>query len=176
MMTLNFSQTNLNLLFGDVQTWAVLVVSSGDVLHRPGEGANEGHNQVDQRPADDDVVVSHNAEGSENGSQTHAGEARMDSTEDTDISALELLTERQLHESDGDTDSEEAYEVRNEEECATPGEAQVGETPEVSEADTVADHSEDEGPTGEPSSSLGTIVFVCEAAHEAVPAAHRFRT
>ena len=96
----------------------------------------------------------------------------MDSTEHTDISALELLTERELHEGNGNTNSDQANEVGYEEESSTPGEAQVGETPEVSKADTVADHSEDEGPPREPSGSLGTLVLVRKAALNRVPAGH----
>ena len=85
----------------------------------------------------------------------------MDATEYTDVTALELLTERHLHERDGDTNQEEAAKVRNEEECTTPGVAQVWETPEVSKADTVADHSQDERGVAEPSRSL-SVSFVLE--------------
>ena len=166
--------TTLHLLLGDVDAWAVLgaAVHILDVLDRPGEGRHEGHDQVDQGPADDDVVVGDDAEGGDNRGQTDSGEARVDATEDTDVTALEFLAESELHECNGDADGEEASQVGHEEESATPGEAEVGEAPEVSEADTVADHSEDEGHAGEPPSSLRTFVFVCEALDARLFATH----
>ena len=129
-------------------------------LDRPGQGINERHDQVDQRPTDDDVVVGDDTEGSENGRQTDTGKTRVNSTEHTDVTALELLAERELHERYGDTDGEEAGPVGDEEEGTAPLIAQVGETPEVSETDTVADHSEDESHATQPTGSFSALVLI----------------
>ena len=63
------------------------------LLDGPGQGALEGHDQVDQGPANDNVVVSDNAERGEYGSQSDSRQTRMDTSEYTDVSALEFLTE-----------------------------------------------------------------------------------
>ena len=137
---------------------AVGVVLSA--LDRPWKWADERHNEVNQRPSNDDVVVSHDTEGREDGRKADSSESRMDSTEHSNITSLELLTKGKLHESHGDTNGEQADPVRDEEESTTPLITQIGEAPEVSETDTVADHSKNESGAGEPSSSLGTLVFV----------------
>ena len=74
----------------------------------------------------------------------------MDSTEHTDITTLEFLTECHLHESHWDSNEEQADPVWDEEKHASPSEAEVRETPEVSETDTVADHSNDVSPSTQP--------------------------
>lgn len=86
----------------------------------------------------------------------------MDAAEHTDVTALKFLSERHLHERDGDADKEEAAKIRNEEECTTPGVAQVGEAPEVTQTDAVADHSQDERGVAEPSRSLGVSLVLKE--------------
>ena len=92
----------------------------------------------------------------------------MDASEDTDVSTLELLTEGQLHECDGEADEEEAEEVGDEEGGTAPLEAEIGESPEVTETDTVADHSKDEGHATQPARSLlFGVGRVSEAPHEA---------
>ena len=90
----------------------------------------------------------------------------MDAAEHTDVTALELLSERHLHERDGDADKEEAAEVGDEEESTTPSVAQVGEAPEITKTDAVADHSQDERGMAEPSRSL-SISFVLKEPHAA---------
>lgn len=78
----------------------------GGVLDGPGEGALERHNQVDQGPTDDDVVVCDDAEGGEDGCETNTRQTGVDSSEYTDITALEFLAEHELHEGYGDADCE----------------------------------------------------------------------
>ena len=166
---------NAHLLRRDVEVLAFLVGATlGHVLDRPGEWAHERHDQVDEGPSDDDVVVGDDAEGGEDGGEADSRKAGVDSTEHTDVTALELLAERELHESDGDANREEANEVGYEEESAAPRVAEVGETPEVSEADTVADHSKNESGAREPSSSFRAFVLVRETLDKAIPAAHLF--
>ena len=84
----------------------------------------------------------------------------MDSTEHSNISTLEFLSEGQLHESYWETDCEEAEEVWNEEESSSPFEAKVWETPEVSKSDTVANHSKNEGCSGQPTGTLDALIFI----------------
>ena len=124
------------------------------VLDGPRERVAEAHNQVDQRPANDDVVVGGDAESSEDGRQADTRQARVDAPEDTDVTTLELLAESQLHERNGQADEEEADKVGDEESSTAPREAEIGESPEVAEADTVANHSEDESHATEPARSL----------------------
>jgi len=96
----------------------------------------------------------------------------VDSSEYTDVTALEFLTERELHESNGDANGEQADPVGDEEQGATPFEAEIGESPEVTEADTVADHSEDESRTTQPSSTFCVSAIVSERLDEAVFTTH----
>jgi len=130
------------------------VLAISGVGSGPGQGVDERHNEVDQGPANDDVVVGHNVVGGEHGGTTNTSEAGVDAAEHTDVTALELLAEGELHEGHGDTDEEEADEVGDEEESTTPGVAQVGEAPEVTEADGVADHGEDESRATHPTLTL----------------------
>ena len=157
----------------DEKVVAILVLSISRSLDGPGEGVDEGHNEVDEGPADDDVVVGHNAEGGQHRGESDTRKSGVDSTEDTDVTALELLSERHLHEGDRDSNEEEAAQVRDEEQSTTPSVAQVGEAPEVAEADTVADHSQDEGGVAQPTRSLG-VSLIFEEFDAAVFAAHRF--
>ena len=93
----------------------------------------------------------------------------MDAPEHADVATLELLSKGQLHERHGQTDKEEADEVGDEEGRATPLEAEVGESPEVAEADTVADHGEDERHATQPTRSLFLgLRIVREAPNQAV--------
>ena len=90
------------------------------LLDRPWKGTLEGHYQVDQGPANDNVVVSDNAERGEHGSQSNSRKTRMDSSEHTDVSALEFLTERELHKSNRESNRDQADPVRDEEQGTTP--------------------------------------------------------
>ena len=84
----------------------------------------------------------------------------MDSSEHTDVTALEFLAETKLHEHNGEANREQAAPVGDEEQGSTPLVAEVRESPEVSQADTVADHSEDESRTTQPSSTFRVRVSV----------------
>jgi len=94
------------------------------------------------------------------------------SSEDTDITALEFLSERELHERDWESNCEQADPVRDEEQGATPLVAKVREPPEVTQADAVADHSEDESRSTQPSSTFCISAIVSERLDEAVFTAH----
>ena len=187
----NNRECMLYLLFSDIKglggftadrlsvTVLVEALKSGDrinslvdhALSRPRQRVHKAQNEVDERPSDDDVVVGSDAERGQDGGKADTGEARVDSSEHTDVTALELLTEGQFHECHGETDEEEADEVGNEEGGTTPGEAEVGETPEVSEADTVANHGKNEGHATQPARSLFfSCGIVGEAPDEAVSA------
>lgn len=148
------------------------MLSVRSVLDGPGQGALERHDKVDERPSDDDVVVGDDAEGGQDGRQTDSRQSRVDASEDTDITALKLLTERELHECHRDTDGQQADPVRDEEENATPFVAEVREPPEVTEADAVADHSKDEGRATQPPCTFSVSAIVSERFDEAVFAAH----
>ena len=163
-----------DLLLRDVEVRAVLVGlgSVGGPLHRPGQWRDEGHDQVDQRPPDDDVVVGDDAEGGEDGGEADTSQPRVDASEDTDVTALKLLTERHLHERDGNANEDQARPVGDEEEGSSPGEAQVGEAPEVAEADAVAHHREDVGHPAEPARTLGALVLIFEDAEARFFASH----
>lgn len=136
----------------------------------PWKGADERHDQVDQGPSNDNVVIGDNAERRENGSESDTGKTGVDSTEHTDVTSLEFLTERELHKCNGDTNGKEADPVGDEEEGTSPLIAQVGETPEVSKTDTVADHSKDKGGATEPSGSFGALVSISEDVKEFISA------
>ena len=86
----------------------------------------------------------------------------MDSSEHSNITTLELLAETELHECHWNTNGQEANPVGNEEERSAPLKAQVRETPEVSEADTVAHHSQDESGSAQPSGPLSVISVIGE--------------
>ena len=135
-------------------------------LDRPWKGADERHDQVDEGPSNDNVVIGDDAERCKNGSETDTGKTGVDSTEHTDVTSLEFLTKRELHECYGDTNAEEADPVGDKEEGTTPLIAQVGETPEVSKTDTVADHGEDEGGATEPSGSFRAFISISEDVEE----------
>ena len=63
------AQIKSHLLSRDVEVRAVLVLAVGGVLDGPGQRALEGHDKVDERPSDDNVVVGDDAEGGEHGRQ-----------------------------------------------------------------------------------------------------------
>ena len=128
----------------------------------PRQGVDEWHHQVDQRPANDDVVVGHDAERGEDGRCADTREPRVYSSEHSNVTALELLAETKLHEGHRNTNGEKADPVGDEEEGTAPLEAQIGEAPEVSEADTVANHSQDESGTAQPAGSLSIISLIRE--------------
>ena len=86
----------------------------------------------------------------------------MNTSEHSNITALEFLAETELHKGHWNTNGKEANPVGNEEQSSTPLEAQVGETPEVSKADTVANHSQDECGSAQPAGPLGVFSFVWE--------------
>ena len=86
----------------------------------------------------------------------------MDSTEHSNISTLEHLSKSKLHKSDWQPNSEEAEQVRDEEESSSPLEAEIWESPEVSETDAIPNHSQDEGHSVEPSGSLGVRISILE--------------
>jgi len=96
----------------------------------------------------------------------------MNSAEHTNITTLELLTERHLHKSHWDSNEEKADPVWDEEKRATPSEAEVRETPEVTETDTVADHSNDVSPSTQPTGTSRIWVLVLEGLVQAVFEAH----
>ncbi len=164
----------LDLLFSDVEVWALsdVLCDVGGVRHRPWKWVHEGRNKVDQGPSDDHIVVGGDEEGGQDRGKSDSHESWVDSTEHSDISALELLSERQLHESDWKTNREEAEEVWNEEEGSSPLEAEVRETPEVSESDAVTNHSEDEGHSGQPSGTLAIHWLVFKEFVAAIFATH----
>ena len=96
----------------------------------------------------------------------------MDSSEHTDVTALEFLTEWELHKGNRQADCDQAAPVGDEEQGATPLIAEVREPPEVAQADTVADHSEDESRSTQPSSTFCVNAIVSERLDETVFAAH----
>ena len=130
------------------------------LLDRPREWAEEAHHEVDQRPADDDVVVSSDHEGSQDRGHADTSQAGVDATEHTDITTLEVLTQSHLHQGDRQTNEEEADEVRHKEGGSTPLEAQIREAPEVAKADAVANHSQDERHAAEPARTVLLSVFL----------------
>ena len=130
------------------------------VHDRPGQRVDKGHHQIDQRPADDDVVIGHDAEGSEHRRCSDTRESWVNTSEHSNITTLEFLAQTKLHEGHRNTNSEEANPVGNEEQGSTESVAQVGETPEVSQADTVADHSQNESGSAQPASPLGVFSFI----------------
>ena len=126
----------------------------------PGQRVDKGHQQIDQRPADNDVVIGHNAEGGEHRRCSDTRESWVNTSEHSNITALEFLAETEFHEGHWNTNGDEANPVGNEEQSSAPLEAQVGETPEVSKADTVADHSQNKCGSAQPASPLGVFSFV----------------
>ena len=107
-----------------------------DVLCGPGQWALEGYEEVDDSPSDDDGVVEGDGEGTEDGGHSDTGKSGVDTSEDTDVTTLELLSERELKHEHRKPQEEEAKEVGHEEETTTMLEAKIGETPEVSESDS----------------------------------------
>ena len=148
----------------NVEIWTVFDSLSGvcGVHARPGQRVDKGHHQIDQRPADDDVVIGHNAEGGEDRRCSDTRESWVNTSEHSNITTLELLAETELHEGHRNTNGKQADPVGNEEEGSTPLEAQVRETPEVSEADAIANHSQDESCSTQPAGSFSVISFIRE--------------
>ena len=142
------------------------------LLDGPRKGTLERHDQVDQGPANDDVVVSDNAERGEYWSKSDSRKTRVNSSEHTDVTALEFLTEWELHKGNRQADCDQAAPVGDEEQGATPLIAEVREPPEVTQADTVADHSENESRSTQPSRAFCVRTIVSERLFEAVHAAH----
>ena len=142
------------------------------LLDGPWKGTLEGHDQVDQGPANDDVVVSDNAERGEHWCESDSRKTRVNSSEYTDVTTLEFLTEWEFHKSDGKSNRDQATPVRDEEQGASPFVAEVREPPEVTQADTVSHHSEDESSSTQPSSTFCVCAIVCERFMKAVFAAH----
>ena len=128
----------------------------------PGQWVDKGHHQIDQRPADNDVVIGHNAEGGEHRRCSDTRESWVNTSEHSNITTLEFLAETELHEGHWNTNGEEANPVGNEEQGSSPLEAKVREAPEVSEADTVADHSQNKSGSAQPASPLGVFSFIRE--------------
>ena len=126
------------------------------VLNGPWKWAHERCNQINSRPTNDNIVVGDNAEGREHRSKTDTSQSGVDTSEYTNVTALELLTENKLHKGDGDTDRKKHKPVWYEEKCTAPFVAEVGEAPEISESDAVSNHSKEESCSVEPS---GTIWF-----------------
>jgi hypothetical protein len=112
------------------------VLPGDDVLCGPGQWALKGDEEVDDSPSNDDCVVEGDGEGTEDGSHTDTGKSGVDTSEDTDVTTLELLSERELEHEHRKPEEEEAKEVGHEEETTTMLEAKIGETPEVSQSDS----------------------------------------
>lgn len=102
----------------------------------PGEGVLECGKNVHKSPGDDDVVIESDTEGGKNGSETDTGKARVHTSEHTNISLLEDLSEGELKHEHGDTEEEEAEKIGDEEKSTTPLVAEIGESPEVTETDS----------------------------------------
>ena len=152
----------LDLLFSDVEIWALSggLVDVSCVGERPWKWVLEGSNQVDEGPSDDHVVVGSDAVSRHDRGKTNTHKSWVNSTEHSNISTLELLSEGQLHKSNWQSNGHKAEEVWHEEESTTPFETEVRETPEVSKSDTVTNHSKDEGGSAEPSSTLSVFFLV----------------
>ena len=91
----------------NVQFWTVFYSLSGigSVHHRPGQWVHKRKQQVDQRPADDDVVIGHNAERGQDGSCTDTREPWMNTSEHSNITSLEFLAETEFHEGHWNTNA-----------------------------------------------------------------------
>jgi hypothetical protein len=74
----------------------------------------------------------------------------VDAAKNADVTSLEFLTERNLEHEHGQSEEEQTEQVGHEEEGAAPLEGEVGESPEVSEANAVAHDGQDERGVGLP--------------------------
>ena len=168
MSSLVSVRNNCYLLLSQVETGAGLLslLSVGGVDTGPGEGVLEGSEQVDEGPGNDHIVVEGDGEGGEHGGESDTGEAGVDSTEHTNITTLELLTERELEHEHGDTEEEEADQVGDEEKSTTPLEAEVRETPEVTKTNGGSNGGQDEGVLIDPSLSRLIAVLLIITSEE----------
>jgi len=105
--------------------------------------------------------------------------------EDAEAADGEHLSEGELHEEHGDAGEQEGDEIRDEEGAAAIFVAEVGEAPDVSEADGQTHHRQDEVEFAAPRASLGHLVAVLFAfatgashleGHRVALAAHRSLT
>jgi hypothetical protein len=84
----------------------------------------------------------------------------VDATEHTDVTTLEELSEGELKHHHGETQEEESEQVGDEEDTTTPLEAEVRETPEVTESNGGSDSGEDERHTASPPLSWGSLDLI----------------
>lgn len=84
-------------------------------------------------------------EGGEHRGQTDSIKAGVDSSEHTNVTSLEKLTEGELEEHHWETEEHEGDQVGDEPDTTTPFEGKVGESPEVTETNGGSDSGEDEG-------------------------------
>lgn len=69
------------------------LLSVGSENLGPGEGVNEGGEEVHKRPGNDHIVIEGDGKGGEHGGKSNTGESGVDTTEHTNITTLEELTE-----------------------------------------------------------------------------------
>ena len=83
----------------------------------------------------------------------------MDGSEHTDVTTLELLSERELEHEHWQTQEEEGQEVWHEEKTATVLVAEVWESPEVTESDSGTDSGENKGHWAGPAITITILLF-----------------
>jgi len=127
--------------------FAVLVKASlvSGALDGPGQGVVERVEEERKGPRDQHIVVDNDQVASEGGSETDTIESRVKGVPHVHVTLLDHLTEGELEEDHGDTEAKEAQEVGDEENGSTVLVEQVGESPQVTETDSTADGSDDEG-------------------------------
>jgi hypothetical protein len=69
----------------------------------------------------------------------------VNSSEHTNVTTLEELTEGEFKEHHGETEEHKSDKVRDEPDTTTPFEGEVRESPEVTESDGGTDSGKDEG-------------------------------
>ncbi|KAI0557212.1 hypothetical protein FGB62_331g09 [Gracilaria domingensis] len=98
-----------------------------------------------QRPRKKHAVIGGDDERGENGRQSDATKARMHLSKRAGITGLIVLPHGHLENQDGDSNDEERKQIRKEESASAMRVGEVGEAPNVSEADCGTDGRHDEG-------------------------------
>lgn len=84
----------------------------------------------------------------------------MDSSEHTDVTTLEELTEGEFEHHHGESEEHQGNEVRDEPDTSTPLVGEVGESPEVTKSDGGSDSGENESGRSSPSLSRGVLTII----------------
>lgn len=121
--------------------------STGQIGIGPGGVLREGVEEGVENPGDQDDVVGVEHETASDGSESDSSQARMESSKDTNITGLEILTESNFENGKRNSKKEESHEVGDKEGTSSVGDGETGESPNVSESNGGSDGRHVKGKT-----------------------------